>query len=329
MPISQGARTAQPTRLELVVTLGPASWDLVPELGEAGATAFRLNTAHLATSQLRDTVQDVRRVDPERPIVIDLGGAKMRLGEFEARMLSEGDRVTFARDPAVRGSVPVPHPELFHQLQVGETLSVDDGRARFVVESVGGDRMVARSLSTAVLPPRKGINVEEHPVVLSDLGAADAQAMEVLADQTGLSWALSFVADGSETAWLRRRAPGAPVIAKVERARALDHIVRIESQSDSLWICRGDLGAQIGPARLARWVATLRPADRRCPVLMAGQVFEHLTAHLDPTRSEVCHLYDLLHRGYAGIVLSEETAVGAHPVHAVRTVASLMRDLSG
>ncbi len=329
MPSAQGPRTPRPERLDLVVTLGPACWDRVRELREAGATAFRLNTAHLGANRLREVVQDVRRVAPEQPVVIDLGGAKMRLGEFESRALVEGERVAFAQDPGERASIPVPHPELFQQLRVGDTLSVDDGRARFVVESLGPAQMVARALSSAPLRPRKGINVEEHPVVLSDLGAADSLALEVLADQSGLSWALSFVADGSETAWLRRRAPGAPVIAKVERARALECIDRIDRQADVLWICRGDLGAQIGPARLARWIGEHRPDRCRCPVLVAGQVFEHLTAHPDPTRSEVCHLYDLLQRGYAGFVLSDETAVGEHPVHAVRTVARLMHDLSG
>jgi pyruvate kinase len=76
-------------------------------------------------------------------------------------------------------------------------------------------------------------------------------------------------------------------------------------------------------------VGALAPAGLRCPVLMAGQVLEHLTRHREPTRSEVCHLHDLVARGYAGIVLSDETAIGVHPVHAVAQAAALVRAFRG
>jgi pyruvate kinase len=94
---------------------------------------------------------------------------------------------------------------------------------------------------------------------------------------------------------------------------------------DAVWICRGDLGEQLGPADLGRFVGALDPARLACPVLMAGQVLEHLTAHPEATRSEVCHLHDLVARGYGGIVLSDETAIGRHPVHAVARAAALAR----
>jgi pyruvate kinase len=77
---------------------------------------------------------------------------------------------------------------------------------------------------------------------------------------------------------------------------------------------------------MARWVGSLHPAELRIPVLMAGQVLEHLTSHSEPTRSEVCHLFDLIERGYSGVVLSDETAVGHDPEQAVRTAATLLRE---
>jgi pyruvate kinase len=135
------------------------------------------------------------------------------------------------------------------------------------------------------------------------------------------------VADGTELGWLRRRIGTAPVVAKVERAAALHAIDSIARAADAIWICRGDLGAQIGAARLARWVGEYSPNHADTAVLMAGQVFEHLTTHVEPTRSEVCHLYDLVSRGYDGIVLSDETAIGAHPEAAVRCVATLVREI--
>ena len=116
-----------------------------------------------------------------------------------------------------------------------------------------------------------------------------------------------------------------PVVAKVERLEAVDALADIAGRVDAVWVCRGDLGEQLGPGALARFVGSLSPADLPCPVLMAGQVLEHLTEHAEPTRSEVCHLYDLVARGYAGIVLSDETAIGEHPARAVRQAAALVR----
>ena len=75
---------------------------------------------------------------------------------------------------------------------------------------------------------------------------------------------------------------------------------------------------------MAQFVSTIAPRSLPVPVLMAGQVLEHLTRHEHPTRSEVCHLFDLAARGYAGIVLSDETAIGADPTHAVSVAASLL-----
>jgi pyruvate kinase len=75
---------------------------------------------------------------------------------------------------------------------------------------------------------------------------------------------------------------------------------------------------------MARVVAGVDPARLRSPLLMAGQVLEHLTSHREPTRSEVCHLYDLLRRGYSGIVLSDETAIGCDPENAVRQASAIL-----
>jgi pyruvate kinase len=116
------------------------------------------------------------------------------------------------------------------------------------------------------------------------------------------------------------------VLTKIERSEAISHLGQISEQFDSLWVCRGDLGAQIGLPRMAAWVSSLVPRSLSRPVWMAGQVLEHLTAHPEPTRSEVCHLCDLISRGYAGIVLSDETAIGENPVQAVKVAASLVRD---
>jgi len=312
---------------QIVATLGPASLDRAIDLAEAGATAFRLNASHMGSAALSQAVGSIRDDLPDAPVVIDLQGAKMRLGGLEARDVRVGEVARFALSPSGSDEVLLPHAELFDQIEAGETLSIDDDRLRFVVASVGDGMLEARVLAGGTLQARKGVNVVEHPVRLADLAPADAEAVERLAGEAGITWALSFVADGSELDWVRRRVDAARVIAKVERAAALEAIDSIARAADAMWICRGDLGAQLGAARLAQWVGEYSPKHENTAVLMAGQVFEHLTRHAEPTRSEVCHLYDLIRRGYDGIVLSDETAIGVNPAAAVRCVAALVREI--
>lgn len=311
-----------------MVTLGPASDELLQSLIQSGASAFRLNTAHMSLERTALLAEKIRSLDSDLPIVFDLQGAKMRLGVFPPTQVRQGEEVVFARNPFGAGSVPLEHTEFYEQVSAGEIISIDDDRLRFQVLWKDGQSALCRTLAGGLLRPRKGLNVGDHPVELRGLRAFD-QEVCCLAGRVGnASCAVSFMKDGRESAWVRHLVPECPVIAKIERAEAISNLGTIGEQVDSVWICRGDLGAQIGLEPMARWISTFSPGSLSRPVWMAGQVFEHLTAHPEPTRSEVCHLWDLINRGYAGIVLSDETAIGKDPVHAVRVAASLVQGFS-
>ncbi len=312
---------------QLVVTLGPASAGLIHELARAGATAFRLNGSHLEVAALVEWLERVRAAAPALPVVVDLQGAKMRLGDLTQRRVARGELVRFALRPAAADDVPLPHPELFLAVRPGEVLSCDDDRLRCEVERAEEGLLVARWLGEGVLAPRKGLNRATHPVEPEGPGERDRAQLAAAQRFGPVAFAWSFMTDGREAAWVREAAPGCPVVGKVERAEAVTGIDRVLAAVDAAWICRGDLGAQLGPRALARFVAGWRPPASGPPVLMAGQVLHHLASHVDPTRSEVCHLFDLLARGYAGIVLSDETAVGAAPLEAVRVARRLLDEL--
>jgi pyruvate kinase len=312
------------TGRQLIATLGPASFDAAPELAAAGATAFRLNASHMDPTELRGRAQQLRATLPAAPLVVDLQGAKMRLGRFTERDVCVGERLVFALEAAEAHALPLPHAPLFAQTQAGETLSVDDDRLRFRATACAPGHIEAEALVSGRLRPRKGVNVVEHPVVLEDLTPADLDAIVALSGVSGVAWAFSFMADGREAEWVRRRQSDALVIGKIERREAVMRIQDLAACCDALWLCRGDLGAQLGMGELARCVAATDPRRLLRPILMAGQVLEHLTQHAEPTRSEACHVFDLMARGYSGIVLSDETAIGSHPAQAVRIAASLM-----
>ncbi len=316
------AKARAPT---LVVTLGPSSTGKEAELAKCGATHFRINSSHLTLEGLSEYLVGAQLRAPQIGVVVNLQGAKMRLGDFEPRRVSAGQCVSFVLAEAVSSEqIPLPHPEPYTVLKPRDVISVDDGRLSATVEAVQDNRIDVRMQSEGLILARKGFNRAVHPVALENLTPRDVEIIKAAYSAGCRRFALSFVGDGRECEWVRQHAGPVDVIAKIERQDALTEIDRIAGYSDALWICRGDLGAQLGSAALGRSVARIAPGSFSIPVSMAGQVFEHLTEHRSPTRSEICHLYDLLARGYAGIVLSDETAIGSDPLNAVRTVGELI-----
>jgi pyruvate kinase len=113
------------------------------------------------------------------------------------------------------------------------------------------------------------------------------------------------------------------LIAKVERQPAIDDARQIAAIADEIWLCRGDLGAELGLRSMAEaaWRFSNSIRDLPIPVLLAGQVLEHMTEHSTPTRSEVYTMYEALLKGYRGFVLSDEAAIGQYPIESCRAAA--------
>ena len=309
----------------IIATLGPSSLHLSREIAEAGATAFRLNGSHMTADDVGRTLRLIRAVS-DLPVVVDLQGAKMRLGIFEPLPISQGQPLVFGmmRGSACHDCLPLPHQELFEIIEPGMTLSCDDGRIHMRVERVEPRRLWVTCLSNAVLLPRKGVNVVESPVYPQRMAEADLDLVQVATEFSNVGFACSFMRDGQEADWVRKVAKGCQIAGKIELAEAIVAIGAIAAKVDSVWICRGDLGAQIGEMQMARWMSEFDPRSLPVPTLIAGQVLEHLTYHEFATRSEVCHVVDLLRRGYRGLVLSDETAIGTQPVGATRTAYRLV-----
>ncbi len=310
---------------ELVVTLGPQSFALAGELRDAGATRFRLNLSHMNPTDAQRHVERLLELDPVLPLTLDLQGNKLRLGEFPGRDLAADQVVHFVLGRhSADERIPIPHPELFRAVTPGEEFGCNDDRVTFQILEASPTEFVARCILPGHIEARKGCNRRNHPLDPSAIAATDRAFFELLPRAAAISYAFSFVRDGSEKAWVTALVPEATVVLKVERAEALSHLRSLAELDSELWICRGDLGAQLGLEEMARAIAALRPAELPVPVMMAGQVLEHLTHHSTPTRSEICHVHDILARGYAGIVLSDETAIGHDPLGATRWARRLL-----
>ncbi|HNY63999.1 MAG TPA: pyruvate kinase [Deltaproteobacteria bacterium] len=315
----------------IIATIGPGSsresvWG---DMVSAGAGGFRLNTSHLTLEELDGWVRRAGAfLGPTGlPLVLDLQGGKWRLGEFPHVSLEPGRTVTLAygRSASEPDVLPVPHLDFFQAAPAsGREIVLNDAKVVLLRETCAERAITARVVQGGELSPRKGITFASCGYRIEDLGGKDRAILERTRGAAFVRYAVSYVKDAEEMARYRRAfGKGAHLIAKLERETALADAHGIASSADEMWLCRGDLGAEMGLVRMAEAIHrfTGQVPGLPVPVTLAGQVLEHMVKSPVPTRSEVCCIHDALVRGYRGLVLSDETAVGDHPVEACRAAA--------
>lgn len=317
----------------ITATLGPASREAATwrDMLSAGVTSFRLNTSHLTTGQVGEWLERLagffQSLDSAVPVVLDLQGSKWRVGQFETLELRPGQLVKLCLanegDPA--SGLPVPHADFFQAArQAGREILLNDAKIQLDVQSLGETYLTARVAQGGMLSAHKGLTFRESDYRVETIREKDRAIAEQFGAFSGVRFAVSYVRDGREMEryrhWLGSEAS---LIAKLERGPAMQDALEMAHSANELWVCRGDLGAELGLAGMARSVARFsdRISEISVPVLMAGQVLEHMTHEAAPTRSEVCYLLDSLSRGYRGFVLSDEAAIGSYPVESCRAAA--------
>jgi pyruvate kinase len=318
---------------EITATLGPASDDetVWSAMLAAGVTAFRLNTSHLDMTQLRAWLERLvpflHTRQPRPSLVLDLQGSKWRLGQFAPLDLAEGQLIDLVHAPSSDqpDRLPVPHADFFQAAHLSSPeLRLNDAKVHLRVEAIAGEHLHVRVTRGGPLSAHKGITYLESEFRSEALSEKDQAIIRQTNDLPGIRYAISYLRDAAEMRGYRTRfGPQVYLIAKLERGPAMAEAELIAAEANELWVCRGDLGAELGLPGMAQAVYTLTRQVREisCPVMMAGQVLEHMATADAPTRAEVCGLHDALALGYSGFVLSDETAIGHNPVDACRAAA--------
>ena len=268
---------------------------------------------------------------------MDLQGPKIRISSFidNKVLLSRGDQFTLdAELPKSEGTqtaVGIAYKELPNDLSAGNTLLLDDGKIILKVLQIDGPKILTEVLQGGILSNNKGINLRGGGLSASALTEKDKQDIHTAAKADADYVAISFpihADDIRETKRLLKEAgSNASVIAKIERAEALqeDVINEIIQESAGIMVARGDLGVEIGdpqlPAQQKRLILLARANDRF--VITATQMLESMITSPIPTRAEVFDVANAVLDGTDAVMLSAETAVGAHPVEAVKTMSDV------
>ena len=310
-----------------MATLGPASArrERVEELLRAGVGVVRLNLSHGDHAWHRQRIRDVRAVaadlDRHIPVVLDLMGPRYRLATLDRpRELMPDERVRLgAPGPGV--DLPVDSPEILAHLAPGERLLIDQGLVELRVEERDGEAVAARVVSGGTVSTRKGINLPDTELGF-DITAKDRDDIAFAAAEGVDFLAASYVGRAADLAAVREVGGGLPVIAKLERARAIDHLDEIVAAADALMVARGDLGVEVPLHKVPILQKRIINAGRRAgkPVIVATQMLESMMTQPRPTRAEATDVANAVFDGADVLMLSGETAAGAHPVEAVATM---------
>ncbi len=295
-------------RTRVVATLGPATSSdaALAALLDAGVDVVRLNFSHGTFAEHAASIRAIRRIAGARPVAIlqDLAGPKLRLAAPVAG--KSGDVVPLPLPPTVRAGDPVLLADGLMQLEV-----VDATRSRIVI---GG-----------AVPAGKGINLPSSRLDIPSLTDHDRASLRVGVEHGVDLVALSFVRRASDLDEVR--ASGLPVIAKIEKAEAVDHAEEIVAAADGIMVARGDLGVEVPFERVPivqkRLIALANRAAK--PVITATQMLRSMVASPLPARAEATDVANAVLDGTDAVMLSEETAIGAYPVETVRA----MRRIAG
>jgi pyruvate kinase len=323
-------------RTKILATVGPstaAPGQLVAVI-KAGADALRLNFSHGTSEDHRESLrqmhQAARQAGREIAIVADVPGPKIRIGVLakgELR-LTTGQRWSFDTDPAPGDEtrVHLELPSLKEAAKTGDPILLGDGSVELVVTGVAATSLDARVINGGIIRSQAGAFLPRARLRTTAFDAADRKNAEV-ALEGGVDYlALSFVRDAVDMVaarrWLDRRVNGKEVglIAKIERAEALESIDGILNDTDGIMVARGDLGIEVPLERLALEQKRLvRLANTRGKfVIVATQMLLSMVDSPRPTRAEATDVANAVLDGADAVMLSEESAVGHYPLEAVQ-----------
>ncbi len=324
----------RPTRTKIVCTLGPSSEspEIVEALLRAGMDCARLNFSHGDYDEYRRTIEMIRetsaRLGRSVAILQDLQGPKIRIGPIDggAVDLEPGEivRVKAGDGAGSRELLTTTYRELPYDVDPGARLLLDDGRLVLAVEEVEtADIVRCRVIEGGKLKEKKGINLPGVAISTPALTDKDRRDLRFGCEHGVDFIALSFVRRGEDLRELKREIAECggevSVIAKLEKPQAVENLDEILREADGVMIARGDLGVELPPERvpiLQKEIIRRANGAKRL-VIVATQMLESMTVSLRPTRAEASDVANAIFDGADAVMLSAETATGAHPVAAV------------
>ncbi len=326
-------------KTKIVATLGPASTskEVITAMVAAGVDVVRMNFSHGTREEhlhragvVREAAQSLERTIG---IMCDLQGPKIRIGKFKSGKITLKKGDTFILDAGCdlgdEERVGLDYRELTGDVRAGDVLLLDDGRLVLDVRKVSGLEIATTVRVGGVLSNNKGINRQGGGLTAPALTAKDMQDIRTAVEMKADFLAVSFPKSGADMYMARElmRAAGghALIIAKMERAEAVNAMDDLLKASDGIMVARGDLAVEVGDAAVPglqkKLIRTAREHNKL--TITATQMMESMITNPVPTRAEVSDVANAVLDGTDAVMLSAETAAGAYPVETVEAMSRI------
>jgi len=321
-------------KTKIIATLGPSSYEEedVLSLVEAGMDVARINLSHgdrQSHYQMIEAVRRSREISGKgTAILLDTRGPEIRVGELGGGVLLEkGDVVTFSNKGAGDITIPTNYNRLSQDVEAADFILLDDGKMRLRVLSTGDGNVTAQTIVGGLLQSRKRVSLPDVNVNLPSITVQD-EADIIFGVEQGVDFIAASFVRREEDVWEVRRViekagGNQAIIAKIENRQGVENLPEILDAADGLMVARGDLGVEMSaeevPVIQKRIIKEANRVGK--PVITATQMLESMILMPTPTRAEASDVTNAIFDGTDAVMLSGETAVGLHPLEAVRFLA--------
>ena len=328
-------------RTKIIATIGPASSGkaVLTSLVRAGVQIFRLNFSHGSAADFKALIGLIRELEQEYAVALtilqDLPGPKFRIGEIAGGsvQVDKGQRLLLGSCPAAQSAsapsdslplIPFEHQKILENMEEGDCIALADGALQLRVVGRRAPLLFEiEAMNSGIITSRKGLALPGKPVNLAALTEADRRnlldGLKLGVDAVALSYVQTPEDVREAKELIRRHGYAIPVIAKLERRNAVDNLESILEETDIVMVARGDLGVECPledlPAMQKRIIRACNRAGK--PVIVATQMLLSMVSSPSPTRAEVTDVANAVLDGTDCVMLSEETAMGSHPVETV------------
>jgi pyruvate kinase len=326
-------------KTKIVATIGPASDspEMLQRLLQAGMNVARLNFSHGDFSGHAESIARLRAAERATgrriAIMADLPGPKMRIGKIDPEpiTLKPGDAFTLTTDETIGDArrVSVSFARLPQVVKPGDRLFLNDGLVQLVTEHIAGNDVHCKVAVGGELRSKKGLNLPNIDLGIPAFTDHDRACLEFALGHGVDAVSQSFVERAADIHAVRAAAVALGkhplVLAKIERAGAVEHFDEILGASDGIMVARGDLGVEVPIEKIAilqkELIAKANLSGK--PVITATQMLESMVLSRLPTRAEATDVANAILDGTDCIMLSGESAMGRYPEEAVRMLARI------
>ena len=327
-------------RTKIIATLGPAcaNEEIIQRLLTSGVDVFRLDFSHGTPQERVRLIEIIRHAATENgkyvPIVGDIQGPKLRIGEVDGVVQVQSGATFVLTTEPVQGNASIVSTAFTHlpqEVQLGHRILINDGLVELVVTAIDEKTVTTRVLHGGPISSRKGMNFPDTDLKIPAITEKDREDLKFAVEHTLDYIAASFIRRRDDIEELRAllRALGGDeinVIAKLEKAQAIEQLDAIFEVSDGVMVARGDLGVELPPEDVPIVQKRILDSASRWGkfAITATQMLESMTVSSRPTRAEASDVANAIFDGSDAVMLSAETASGNYPIEAVQMMARII-----